>query len=110
MLPFDFFFWFFFHDIFQFLSSIFSTILLYNKEAVSRTLCSLFVSASRVAARGADTALYNFVNSFLIQLVMFIICFLEKCLVISKTFIFWGGDFVSDSQKTDYLMPSTNFF
>ena len=32
--------------------SIFSIVLLYNKEAVSRKLCSLSVSASRVAATG----------------------------------------------------------
>ena len=36
---------------------LFSTILLYNKEAVSGTLCSL---SAGVAATGADTALYNF--------------------------------------------------
>ena len=39
-----------------------SIILLYNKEAVSHTLCSLSASASRVAATGADTALYSFAN------------------------------------------------
>ena len=39
---------------------ILSIILLYNKEAVSRTLYSLSASAPRVAATGADTALYNF--------------------------------------------------
>ena len=33
---------------------IFSSILLYNKEAVSRTLCSLSASASRVAVTGAE--------------------------------------------------------
>ena len=36
---------------------IFSTTLLYNKEEVSRMLCSLSASASHVAARGVDTAL-----------------------------------------------------
>ena len=70
---------------------IFFTILLYNKEAVSRTLCSLSVRASGVAATGADTALYNFVNRFLIQLVMFIYRFFGELfsnfMVISKTFI-----------------------
>ena len=44
---------------------IFYIILLYNKEAFSRTLCSLSTSASRVAATGADTALYNFEIVFL---------------------------------------------
>ena len=59
--------------------SIFSIILLYNKEAVSCTLYSLSASASRVAATGADTTLYNFVIWFLIKLVMFIIGFLKIC-------------------------------
>ena len=40
-------------------------ILLYNKEAVSRTLCSLSVSASRVATTGADTPFHNFEIVFL---------------------------------------------
>ena len=40
--------------------SILSIILLYNKEAVSCTLCSFSASASLVAATGADTALYQF--------------------------------------------------
>ena len=44
---------------------IFSIILLYNKKAVSRTLCSLSVSTSRFAATGADTTLYNFEIVFL---------------------------------------------
>ena len=44
---------------------IFSIILLYNKEVVSRTLWSLSASASRVAATGADTVLYNFEIVFL---------------------------------------------
>ena len=52
---------------------IFSFILLYNKEAVSHMVGSLSVSASYVAAIGADTALYNFANWFLIRLVMFFI-------------------------------------
>ena len=47
-------------------------ILLYNKEAVSPTLCSLSASASRVATTGADMALYSLEIVFLIQLVMFI--------------------------------------
>ena len=50
---------------------IFSIILLYNKEAVSRTLCSLSASASRVAATGADTALYNFEIVFLKNVFIF---------------------------------------
>ena len=41
---------------------IFSIILLYNKDAVSRTLCSLSAS---VAATDADTALYTFEIVFL---------------------------------------------
>ena len=44
---------------------IFSIILLYNKEAISRTPYSLSASASRIAATGADTALYNFEIVFL---------------------------------------------
>ena len=55
--------------------SILSIILLYNKEAVLRTLCSLSASASGVAVTGADTALYNLLIVFLIQQVMFIIGF-----------------------------------
>ena len=46
--------------------------LLYNKEALSRTLCSLFASASHVTAIGAETALHK----FLIQPAIFIIIFL----------------------------------
>ena len=46
-------------------SIIFFIILLYNKETVPRTLCSLSASASRVAVTGADTALYNFETVFL---------------------------------------------
>ena len=41
------------------LYSILSIILLFNKEVVSPTLYSLSSSASRVAATGADTLLYN---------------------------------------------------
>ena len=44
---------------------IFSIILLYSKEVVSLTLCSLSASTSRVATTGADTALYNFEIVFL---------------------------------------------
>ena len=44
---------------------IFSIILLYNKETISRMLYSLSESAFRVAATGADTALYNFEIVFL---------------------------------------------
>ena len=38
----------------------FSLTRYYNKEAVSRTLCNLCASASRVTASGAGTALYKF--------------------------------------------------
>ena len=41
---------------------------------------------------------------------MFLRKFFFKFLVISKTFFFWDGDFISDSQKTDYLIPSPNIF
>ena len=44
---------------------IFSTILLYNKEAVSRMPCSLSASTSRVAVAGSYRALYNFEMVFL---------------------------------------------
>ena len=44
---------------------ILSIILLYNEEAVSRTLCSLSAGDSRVCATGADTALCNFEIVFL---------------------------------------------
>ena len=75
---------------------IFSIILLYNKEVVSPTLCSLSASASRVAATGADTALYHFVNWFLIQLVMFITGFRGKFENICRSFLrHWP-----DNQKT----------
>ena len=55
---------------------IFSIILLYNNEAVSRMLGSLSASASRVAVTGADTALYNFEilflkNAFIVLLIHF---------------------------------------
>ena len=55
---------------------IFSIILLYNQEVVSRSLCSLSASASRVAVTGADTALYNFEiifhkNVFIVLLIHF---------------------------------------
>ena len=84
-----------------------SVILLYNKEVVSSTLCSPSASASHVAATGADTALYNFVNWFLIQLVMFIICFRGKFFQILWSFLRHSPD----SQKNDYLMPySINVF
>ena len=45
--------------------SIFSIILLCNKEGVSRTLCSLSASPSHVAATGADIALHDFEIVFL---------------------------------------------
>ena len=51
-------------------------IILYNKEAVSRTLCSLSTGPSRVAATDADTELHKFTIWFIIQLVMFIVGFL----------------------------------
>ena len=55
---------------------IFSIILLYNKEVVSRAPCSLSASASRVAVKGADTPLYNFEivflkNMFIVLLIHF---------------------------------------
>ena len=43
----------------------FSIILLYNKDAVSHMPCNLSASASRVAATGADAALYNLEIVFL---------------------------------------------
>ena len=61
------------YDVFQFLSSI-SIILLYNKKAVSRTLCSLSASA---AATGANTELYNFVIVFLKKVLIFYYIFLR---------------------------------
>ena len=56
---------------------ILSIIFLYNKEVVSFTPCSLSVSASRVASRDADAALYNFELHFLKMNSSFIICFWE---------------------------------
>lgn len=53
--------------------SIISIILFHNKEAASRTLCSLFANASHVAAAGVDAALDNLLimcfkmHSFLID-------------------------------------------
>ena len=72
--------------------SLLSIILLYNEEAVSRTLCSLSASVSRVAAIGAERALYKFAIWFLIQLVIFIIGFLFE--------YFW---FVVNSSAFIYL-------
>ena len=57
---------------------IFSIILLYNKEVVSSTLCSLSASTSRVAATGADAALYNFEILFLKNVFIFYYTFLRK--------------------------------
>ena len=54
---------------------IFSFILLYNKEAVLRTLCSLSANTSCVSATGADTALHNFETVFLKMCSSFIIRF-----------------------------------
>ena len=59
---------------------IFSIILLYNKKAVSRTLCSLSASASRVAATGADTVLYNFEIVFLKNVFIVYFMFLRNFL------------------------------
>ena len=75
------FFCFFFHDVFKsFLRCpypILSIILLYNKEAVSRRLCSLSASASCVAVTDADTALYNFEIAFLKN--VFIVLLIHFC-------------------------------
>ena len=60
---------------------IFSIILLYNKEAVSCTLCSLSTSASRVAVTGADAALYNFEIVFLKIVLIFYYTFLRNFLI-----------------------------
>ena len=49
------------------------SILLYNKEAVLRTLYNLSASAPRVATTGAETALCSFEMVFLFHVVMFII-------------------------------------
>ena len=51
--------------------SILSSILLYKKEAVSHTHCSLSASASRVAATGVDAALYNLLIIFLRNVIIF---------------------------------------
>ena len=53
-----------------------SIILLYNKEVASRTFCSLSASASLVASTIAETAWYDLLIVFLIQLVIFFIGFL----------------------------------
>ena len=53
--------------------TIFSIILLYSKEAVSRTLYSLSASASRVAVTGSDTALCNLETAFLKNVFIFYI-------------------------------------
>ena len=60
--------WFFFLFCFFFYTvflsccpyTIFSIILLYNKEVISRTLSSLSTSASCAAVTGPDPVLYNF--------------------------------------------------
>ena len=64
---------------------IFSIILLYNKEAVSRTLRSLSASASHVAVTGADTALHNFEIVFLKNVFIFYYTFLRNFLIILWT-------------------------
>ena len=64
---------------------IFSIILLYNKEAVSHTPCSLSASASRVAATGADTVLYNFEIVFLKNVFIVYCMFLRNFLIILWT-------------------------
>ena len=61
---------------------IFSAILLYNKEAVSRTLSA---STSRVAVPGADTTLYNFEIVFLKNVLIFYYTFLRNFLIILWT-------------------------
>ena len=53
--------------------SIFCILLLYNKEAVTCTLCSLSASASRVAATFEDTASHNFLIIYLKNVFIFII-------------------------------------
>ena len=69
-----------------------SIILLYNKEAVLRTLCSLPVSASHIPATSADTVLYNLLTVFLKHVFIFNIYFsfkyfwfVDKC----STFIYY---------------------
>ena len=57
---------------------IFPIILLYNKEAASRPLCSFSASVSRVAATGADTAFYNFEILFLKNEFIFYYYIFEK--------------------------------
>ena len=82
-----FFFCFFFHEVFQSLPSI-SHILYHpviQKEAVSRTLCSLSASASRVAVTGAATALYNFEIVYLKNVFIFYYTFLRNLLLILWT-------------------------
>ena len=63
---------------------IFSIILLYNKEVVSRTLCSISASASCVAT-GADKTLYNFEIVFLKNVFIFYFMFLRNFLIILWT-------------------------
>ena len=58
--------------------TISSIILFYNKEAISRTLCSLSASASRVTSTGTDTALYNFEIAFLKNVFIFYHAFLRN--------------------------------
>ena len=58
--------------------SIFSIILLYNEQAVSCMLSSLFASASRVAVTGADTGWHNFEIVFLKSVPILYYTFLEK--------------------------------
>ena len=61
-----FFFCFFFYDAFQSLLSMYSPSSCYTiKKAVSCTVSSISVSASRVSATGADIAFYNFEIAFL---------------------------------------------
>ena len=68
---------------------IFSIILLYNKEVISRTPCSLFASASCVAATGAHTALYNFEIAFLKNEFIFYYTFSGEFPQIFWSFLAW---------------------
>ena len=65
--------------------SILSTILLYNKEAVSRTLYSLSVSASRVAVTEVDTVLHSFEMVFLKNVSIFISDFKTSASIAIRT-------------------------
>ena len=68
----------------SFTNFIFATVS-YHKEAVSRTLCSLSASASRVAVTGADTASYNFEIVFLKNVFTVYFMFLRNFSIILRT-------------------------